>query len=151
MLSTPHTLTGIAIVATVANPILGIGLAIGSHFILDFINESGLSRKDQTHYDMNFSIMGYLISILLFIIDSRDPGYLFLESRSYYFILGSICGNLLDLIDKKLYLAIFFPERYKPTYYFHLRKKPLLNPPPIITKVIGVVSFLLILLFFYYS
>jgi hypothetical protein len=47
MFATPHTLAGFTIViAFKDNLAIGILLAIASHFVLDFINESGLIRKE---------------------------------------------------------------------------------------------------------
>lgn len=41
------------------------------------------------------------------------------------YVIGYIMGNLMDLIDKKFYLAIFFPKKFPATHYFKChRRKP---------------------------
>ena len=51
-------------------------------------------------------------------------------------VLGSVFGNLPDLIDKKLYLAIIYPTKFKATIYLHWQKV-LYNPAPILVKYQG--------------
>lgn len=137
MNATPHTLAGFTIVTAFQdNLLLGIPLAIGSHFALDFINESGLSKKERFQFDVLPSLLVYLVATL--------------SGQFWLFLLGSICGNLLDIIDKKLYLATFFPSKYKSTHYFHLKSKPLINPKPEITMAIGFVSAIILILMLIY-
>jgi len=61
-------------------------------------------------------------------------------------LLGCIFGNLPDLIDKKLYLAIIYPTKFKATIYLHWQKV-IYNPAPIVVKYQGIamVSFVLII------
>lgn len=133
MNATPHTLAGFTIVTVFQdNLLLGIPLAIGSHFVLDFINESGLSKKERFQFDILPSLLCYLFAIF--------------SGHFWLFLLGSVCGNLFDLIDKKLYLATFYPNKYKYTFYFHSKKKPLINPKPEITMGIGFLSAVIIIL-----
>ena len=133
MNATPHTLAGFTIVTAFKdNLLLGVPLAISSHFVLDFINESGLSKKERFKFDILPSFLCYLFAIF--------------SSQFWLFLLGSVCGNLFDLIDKKLYLATFLPKKYKYTYYFHLKRKPLINPKPEITMSIGFISAVIIIL-----
>ena len=133
MNATPHALAGFAIVTAFKdNLYIGIPLAIASHFILDFINESGLSKKEKFQFDVLPSLICYVIAIF--------------SGQFWLFLLGSVCGNLFDIIDKKGYLAIFFPSKFKFTYYFHLRKKPLINPKPQITMGIGFFSGIILIL-----
>ena len=104
MLATPHTLAGFAVVTAFQdNLAIGIPLAISSHLILDYVNESGLSRKESFQFDALPSIICYIIAIA--------------SGNFWLFLLGSVCGNLPDLIDKKLYLSIFLPSKFKITSY----------------------------------
>lgn len=32
-------------------------------------------------------------------------------------------GNIMDLVDKKLYLSILFPSKFKPTYHFRCHRR----------------------------
>jgi len=137
MFATPHTLAGFTIVTAFKdNLAIGIPLAIASHFVLDFVNESGLSKKEQLQFDVAPSLLCYAIAIF--------------SGSFWLFLLGSICGNLFDIIDKKGYLAIFFPSKFKFTYYFHLKRKPPINPKPEITMGIGFVSAVILILMLIY-
>jgi len=131
MLATPHTLAGFTIIKTFeSNLAIGIPLAIASHFVLDYINESGLSRKEQMYYDALPSVLIYMLSLF--------------SGNFWLFLLGSVCGNLPDLIDKKLYLSIFFPNKFKSTEYLHWQKT-IINPTANQTKLIGVLSFIFLI------
>ena len=132
MNATPHTLAGFTIIKTFEdNLAIGIPLAIVSHFVLDYINESGLSKKEQMYYDALPSVLIYTLALF--------------SGNFWLFLLGSICGNLPDLIDKKLYLSIFLPDKFKMTQYLHWQKT-LINPTANQTKLIGVVSFELLII-----
>ena len=132
MLATPHTLAGFAIVTAFQdNLVIGIPLAIASHLALDYVNESGLSRKESFLFDALPSLICYAIAII--------------TGNFWLFLLGSICGNLPDLIDKKLYLATFFPSKYKLTEYLHWQR-PFINPTPTMTMNIGFWSAVIIIL-----
>ena len=78
MLATPHTLAGFTIIKTFeSNLAIGIPLAIASHFVLDYINESGLSRKEQMYYDALPSVLIYMLSLF--------------SGNFWLFLLGSVC------------------------------------------------------------
>ena len=131
MLATPHTLAGFTIIKTFeSNLAIGIPLAIASHFVLDYINETVLSRKEQMYYDALPSVLIYMLSLF--------------SGNFWLFLLGSVCGNLPDLIDKKLYLSIFFPNKFKSTEYLHWQKT-IINPTANQTKLIGVLSFIFLI------
>ena len=137
MLATPHTLAGFTIVTAFKdNLAIGIPLAIASHLILDYINESGLSRKESFQFDALPSIMCYIIAIV--------------TGQFWLFLLGSVCGNLPDLIDKKLYLSIFLPTKFKSTLYLHWQK-PIINPNPSVTMGIGFISSVIIIFMLLYN
>lgn len=87
---------------------IGITLAIVSHWFLDFLKEKGMTKKEAIIYDVVPGIPYFLMALF--------SGYFWL------FMFSWLAGNLLDLIDKKMYLVIFFPKKYKPTYYFHKHK-----------------------------
>jgi hypothetical protein len=116
MYSNPHAAAGLMITAaTLAITkdenlalLIGLPLAVFSHWLLDFLKEKGMSKKEVLIYDV---IPSFFYVILAFL-----SGYFWL------FMLSWWAGNLLDLIDKKLYLTIFFPKKYKSTTYFHKHK-----------------------------
>ena len=132
MNATPHTLAGItSLIIFKDNLAIGCAVATCSHLLLDYINESGLTFKERIYYDA-------LPSLLLFVVSILTGNFML-------FLLGNIFGNLPDLIDKKLYLSIFFPAWFKSTLYLHWQK-PIINPSPVTTKIIGVISAILIII-----
>lgn len=132
MNATPHTVLGYAAVATlyVENPLtlfIGFYVAFISHLILDYIGESnGIKTTNQRLY------LDVLPTLVLASICGIVGGW----TELGLFIVGSIGGNLPDLIDKKLYLSIIYPNKYKSTEYLHWQK-PIINPPGWFTKSIG--------------
>lgn len=138
MNATPHTVIGYSCIKLVgANP-FGFALAFCSHLLLDYVNESkGITNtKERLIYDV---LPSFLTLILLYYFRGSYEAWLF--------VLGSVFGNLPDLIDKKLYLTIILPSKYKSTNYLHWQK-PIINPSPFVTKIIGFVLCILALLIF---
>jgi hypothetical protein len=135
MQSIPHTLAGItSIVICSKYPVLGAFVATGSHALLDMVNESGFKMKDNIIFDMIPTIMCFLVSIY--------------TQNFWVFFKGWAFGNLFDLYDKKMYLTMFFPNKFKRTERFHWGK-PCINPHVNVTKLIGIVSMILIALILY--
>ena len=118
MYSNPHAAVGLACTATTffitkdLNQALWIGLPIAviSHWLMDFLREKGMSKTQVIKYDVIPSLVFYL------------PLFFIGFEYFWLFFLSWIAGNLLDLIDKKLYLTIFFPNKFKSTRYFHKHK-----------------------------
>ena len=136
MYATPHTAVGFSIIVMFKDRLeIGIPLAIFSHFILDFIDEKGLTSKDRLYFDLTPGLICFVLAII--------------TGNFWLLLLGSICGNLFDLIDKKLYLAIFIPSKFKPTYYFH-KHKQIIFPSAKMTKVIGWISTIIIGIILFY-
>lgn len=132
MNATPHTLAGVISIASFPDNLpLGCLVATCSHFLLDYINESGLTFIDRIIYDVIPSVLLILYAIF--------TGNLLL------LLLGNIFGNLPDIIDKKGYLTIIFPDKFKNTEYLHWQKV-LVNPKPIVTKAIGVISLVILII-----
>ena len=132
MYATPHTLAGFAIVKTFEdNLFIGIPLAIASHLVLDYVNERGLTSEDKFTFDIFPSLFCYFLALF--------------SGEFWLFLLGSIMGNLPDLIDKKLYLSIFYPTKFKATKYLHWQK-PIIEPSAETTKKIGLISAICIFL-----
>ena len=132
MNATPHTLAGIiAIKLASANIYVGCVLAVLTHFGLDYINEAGFQKKDRTIFDMIPLIICFGVSIY--------------TGNVMLFVQGWFFGNLPDIIDKKAYLSIFFPSKFKLTNYLHWQK-PLINPKVNTTRLIGIVSMIIIIL-----
>ena len=132
MNATPHTLAGIiAIKLASINIYAGCVLAVLSHFGLDYINEAGFKKKDRTIYDMIPLIICFCFYIY--------------TGNIMLFVQGWFFGNLPDIIDKKAYLTIFFPDKFKSTEFLHWQK-PLINPKVNTTRLIGIISMILIIL-----
>ena len=133
MNATPHTLAGIiAIKLASTNIYVGCALAVLSHFGLDYINEAGFQKKDRTIFDMIPLIICFGVSIY--------------TGNVMLFVQGWFFGNLPDIIDKKAYLSIFFPSKFKSTEFLHWFIKPFIHPKVNTTRIIGIVSMLIILL-----
>ena len=65
MYATPHMAAGITIIlAFKDNLAIGIPLAILSHFILDFVDERGLTNKDKIHYDIIPGLTVFAIALI---------------------------------------------------------------------------------------
>lgn len=127
MNATPHTVIGYSMIKLVGGNPLGCLLAFGSHLLADYIGESGgiKTTKQRIIFDV-------VPTIILFIA-SYFYGGLY---EVWLVILGSIFGNLPDLIDKKLYLSMFYPTKFKMTEYLHWQKI-LYNPAPLIVRYQG--------------
>ena len=116
MYSNPHAAVGLAITTTtllITNDInmaygIGLPIAVASHYYMDFLKEGHLG-KDVFKYDIVPSWFYY--------------GLAFISGYFWLFFFSWIAGNLLDIIDKKGYLAIFFPKKFKASHYFHTQKK----------------------------
>lgn len=91
MYSNVHGVSGAIIYSSCPNKIIGGILAFLSHFLLDYIGESGYGSKK-----IEFLIEGVFLLIFLIIA-------IFSKDTSGYFI-GWILGNFPDLIDKRLFL-----------------------------------------------
>jgi hypothetical protein len=130
MYATPHMAAGFSIIlAFKDNLAIGIPLAIASHFILDFVDERGVPRKQAVYTDLLPALLCFIVSLF--------------TGHFWLLFLGNICGNLFDLIDKKLYLAMFIPSKFKATKYFHFQKQ-IIFPSAKFTKAIGWISALAI-------
>jgi len=138
MNATPHTVIGYSVIKLIGGNPLGCLLAFGSHLLADYIGEAKgiVTTKQRIIFDV-------IPTIILFI-----SAYLFGgTSEVWLMFLGSVFGNLPDLIDKKLYLSILFPTKFKVTNYLHWQKV-VFTPKPIITKRLGY-ALVLIVMFTY--
>ena len=152
MNATPHTVAGYALVksiftGSIFSLIIGCISAFISHIVLDLVNESdGIKTNKQRFWlELLPTIALGLFSIYLGI--QTGSWWLFFVEFGL-FILGSIFGNMPDIIDKFFYLAILYPKKYKFTYYFHFKIKPPINPPGIVTKAIGWVMVILFMIIY---
>ena len=141
MYSNVHAFTGLAITTSIyavtkSEPLafaIGLPLAVISHYFIDYLFEKGLSKKEVFVYD--------ILPCFLYVALAFFSGHFWL------FILSWWAGNLFDLIDKKMYLAIFFPSKYKVTNYLHNHKKGIRFTLQQ-TKIASIVSSVLILTIF---
>ena len=137
MNATPHTVIGYSMIKLAGGNPFGWLLAFVSHLLADYIGESGGIKTPKQRI-----IFDIVPTIILFIA-SYFYGGLY---EVWLVLLGCIFGNLPDLIDKKLYLAIIYPTKFKASLYLHWQKV-LYNPKPIVVKYQGIamVSFVLII------
>jgi hypothetical protein len=102
MNATPHTTLGYTSLKLIGVNPLGCLVAIGTHFLADYIGERGLyTDKQRIIYDV-------LPTLIAFVFAYFFGG----ENEVWLLLLGSVLGNLPDLIDKKLYLSIFLPKKF---------------------------------------
>jgi hypothetical protein len=95
--------------------LIGGLLAFASHYVLDFIGEAGY-KSVQEMLLIEFGV--YVFALVLM-------G--FLGRKFFVFaVFAHILANLMDYIDKKMYLALFLPKEYEITYFFHSRNQVLL-------------------------
>ena len=138
MHSIPHAATGLVIKTTVyaltKSEVLaftiGTPLAVASHYFLDFLFEKGMDRNELLIFEGMPSIMYILLAIC--------------SGHFWLMICGLVEGNLLDWIDKKLYLTVYFPKKFKPTFYFHKHKKGIRLTLKQ-TKLAGIISTIIII------
>lgn len=135
MNATPHTVIGYSMLKLAGGNPLGCLLAFVSHLVADYVNENGLKTIKQR------IIFDVIPTIILFIASYFYGGWY----EVWLVFLGSVFGNLPDLIDKKLYLTILFPSKFKSTEYLHWQK-PIINPNELQTKIIGYVAMILIII-----
>ena len=113
--------------------IVGGILAFASHYVLDFIGEAGYKSVQQMLL-IEFGIYLFAIIIMSFL----GKKYLF------FTIFGHFMANLMDYIDKKMYLALFLPEEYKITYYLHSKNQVLYPINYNVTILAAIFSVILI-------
>lgn len=151
MLELPHALVGIAIASKIANPVLAIPLAVGSHFVLDmlphwnphFFTETqkyGKPLKKSTNFATVEIVIAGIVSLGIAATQYPDVG------RMLLFYAAALAGMAPDLVK----IPFFFLKQQKGV----LKKYVLMersiqndaNPPlGIITQVvIGVVALLVI-------
>ena len=140
MNATPHTVIGYSIIKLVGGNPLGCLLAIVSHFLADYIGESGgiKTTKQRVIFD--------IVPTIILAVSSYFYGGI---AEVWLVILGSVLGNFPDIIDKKLYLTILFPTKFKMTEYLHWQKI-LYNPKPLIIKYQGFAMVLIVLIIYTY-
>ena len=135
MNTTPHTLAGYTSLKLIGVNPIGCVVAVITHFVFDYVGEKGIvSVKDRVIYDVLPTAIAFIV--VYFTGGITDVGIL---------LIGSILGNLPDLIDKKLYLTILFPNKFKNTEYLHWQKVKF-HPTEKQTKLIGVLASMLIIL-----
>lgn len=111
--------------------IIGGILAFASHYILDFIGESPYKTMQEMLF---IEVAVYLWSLVLMFF----LGIKYLK----FSVFGFFMANLMDYIDKKMYLSIFLPKEYPFTYYFHSKNQvlfPLSYQKTIIAAIVSVI------------
>lgn len=95
--------------------LIGGVLAFASHYILDFIGEAGY-KSVQEMLIIEFAVYFWALVLMRF-----------LGKKVFFFtVFAHFMANLMDYIDKKMYLALFFPKEYEITYIFHSKNQVLL-------------------------
>lgn len=146
MHSNTHGTAGIAILTTCylitkskkKTYVLGGLIAFGSHYVLDCIGESGYKSMLQMN---TIEVSIFLFSMLV----------MYRAGIEYFKLafFGYFMANLMDVIDKKAYLAILLPKQYDFTYYFHSKNPPLIPISYEATLGAALFSLLLVLACFF--
>ena len=110
MLYTPHFLTGAVILKYIPNPVMGLPLAVLSHFLLDLTphNDFGLrpgitpkefwqTEKKSRNLIVAALFFDYFLCAAVFI-------WILFSFRSYLLLLGGIAGVLPDALEQLLML-----------------------------------------------
>ena len=129
MLYTPHFLTGAAIVKLVPNPVIGLPLALLSHFVLDMMphNDFGIkpgaslkSIFSKENKQRNFFIAVMSIDIILLILSFL---WLLFTSDYYWLVIGGGVAISPDALEQSL--LIFGKQipglQYKLSYFDNRR------------------------------
>ncbi|OGG14811.1 hypothetical protein A2963_04400 [Candidatus Roizmanbacteria bacterium RIFCSPLOWO2_01_FULL_40_13] len=110
MLYTPHFLTGAAILKLVPNPVIGVPLALASHFLLDmtphndFDVKPGASLKSilsKKNKQRNFMLVVMAIDAVLLILSFF---WLLLGQNNYWLVIGGGVGISPDALEQSLLL-----------------------------------------------
>ncbi|WP_405565896.1 hypothetical protein [Polaribacter sp. Asnod6-C07] len=113
--------------------IIGGILAFASHYVLDFIGEFPY-RTIQEMLFIEFAVYLWSLVLMYFL------GIKYLK----FSVFGFFMANLMDYIDKKMYLSIFLPKEYPFTYYFHSKNQVLIPISYQKTIIAAIVSVILI-------
>lgn len=113
--------------------IIGGILAFASHYILDFIGEAPY-RSMQEMLLVEFAVYLWSLILMFFL------GIKYLK----FAVFSHFMANLMDYIDKKMYLSIFLPKEYPLTYYFHSKNQVLIPINYQETMIAAIVSATLI-------
>lgn len=126
MTATAHALIGASIAVRVTNPIIGIPLAIASHFAADLIPhwDAGTNHRQKSAFRLKFEatldvLLGFALSFLIF-RNIVDPTYLFvmiisaqlpdwLEAPSWMFGFKVPPFSWLDYLGHKLQSRMQLP------------------------------------------
>lgn len=123
-------ITGVSIFGV----ILGSFLAFLSHDPVDRLGEKGYPSMKIT---LLYEVIPFLITMLLG----------FYDGNFWLYLLWYTSGNVMDLIDKKLYLSVFFPKKFPATYHFKChRRRPNIQLNLKQTKIAMYISVLTIII-----
>ena len=125
MLYTPHLLTGAVILKFVPNPIVGLPLALLSHFILDMMPHNdfdikpGITLREFLRMEKRRRNLIITALVVDFIFAAIAFFYLFFAFKNFWLNLGGVFGVLPDLIEQILMLfGIALPEFLQNTDLF---------------------------------
>jgi hypothetical protein len=127
MLSVPHSLTGAFIASKLPNPFLYVPLALGMHYLCDWIPHwdvgTGLSngnRKRSTAIILE--IIDLLITVMLiywFFMQDFSIAQMASDPASLHIWAGALTGIVPDLIESPRNFLKWEPRFIKPLNNFH--------------------------------
>ena len=123
MYSNIHGVTGALIVSGVAEATGGDPTAVALSVVAAFLSHDVLDRLGEKSYgNMATTLWWEGVPLLVFMILA------YLSDQWWLYAIGFIAGTGMDLIDKKLGLAIMFRDRFSFGHYFRChRRQPDIN------------------------
>ncbi len=111
--------------------VVGNSINVPLHIVLDLIGENNYGGKKAM----------IMAEVFCFILSMYC---IYNDHNSLLLFSGWFFSNLPDIIDKKMYFSILFPDRFKYTYYFHWRNQAKINLTNTQTYLLAVIFSLLI-------
>jgi len=142
MLSTPHLLTGAAIVKIIPNPALGLPLAFLSHFALDSIPHwDGSPKAPYSKKMFGWIFLDYAFGASLVLI--LTVGYP--NPEQYFLWLGAFLGTLPDFIlglykHFEVYLAKYKIFRLPNQFHMSIQRNLPFAKGLIVSAVLSLIT-----------
>jgi len=135
MLTSFHTAVsyavGTCITYVTKNPYLGTACVFALHYPIDYLGEN--VSKGYQKYEIIFHALYLTLGIIY--------------NDWIMFLIYALSGNLMDVIDKKLYLSILYPYKYSHWYIFHKKERNTLKLSKGLTKVITLFMIAILIIF----
>lgn len=116
MTATAHAIIGAVIAAKIANPLLAVPLAIGSHIVADMIPHWDVGTHDKTKTSQRLFLDAFVDVFVSFIVGYLIFTFLFPQTNLVYGFFMIIVSQSLDWLTAPYYF--FGIKAFKPIYNF---------------------------------